>query len=350
MAVIEPHWVYQGRQAHGWFGSGTVPGKDITRGHPDAGDLFAPTSVGNRVDYAARSLFVHLHDRDAKHPTAQFEAATTENLKTAVAAWYGAKNLSRDAFRALLLNPSTNDSTVDRLRNAARRIVEARTSAVLNAGNASLGDAVRRIGLDNWPAYLADAAKRAVAAVDEKDIAGVIKVGAADMPASAPGVAALGLLMLYPYFGRSHAPKAPPAPSPPVIVHQDAPEDGGKSKEATPPQPANPGSSTVPQKGVVITPERRDYILNGKGRGGGHKYGTNKAGKAEFPQGWSDDKIMEEIKSVADDPASSRRIERGRIVIEGTREGIDIRVIVLPDETTVRSAYPTNTPRNPGKN
>jgi hypothetical protein len=250
-----------------------------------------------------------------------------------------------------LLDPSTNDSTVDRLRNAARRIVEARSTAVLNAGNASLGDAVRRIGLDNWPAYLADAAKRAVVAVDEKDIPGVIRVGAADMPASAPGVAALGLLMLYLYFGRSQAPEAPPAPSPPVIVHQDTPGDGGKPKEPPPPHPANPGSSAAPQKGVVITPERRDYILNGKGRGGGHKFGTNKPGKAEFPKGWSDDKIMEQIKSVGDDPASSRRVDTdGRIIIEGTREGIDIRVVVESDGVTVRSAYPTNTPRNPRKN
>jgi hypothetical protein len=246
MAAIEPHWVYQGRQSHGWFGSGTGPGRDVAPANPHYGDLFAPANVGNRVAYAAHSLFVHLSERDAKHPTAKAETATTENLKTAVAAWYGARNLSRDAFRALLLDPSTKNSTVDRLRVATRGFVEARTPEVLNAANAILGDAVRRIGLDNWPAYLADAAKRAVAAVDNKDIPGVIKVGTADLPASMPGLAALGLLMLLLQSGKGQAPKTPPAPAPPIVVHQTP--TGGDEKKAVPPQPqSGPARSANPK-------------------------------------------------------------------------------------------------------
>jgi hypothetical protein len=137
MAAVEPHWVYQGRQSHGWFGSGTGPGRDVAPANPHYGDLFAPANVGNRVAYAAHSLFVHLSERDAKHPTAKAETATTENLKTAVAAWYGARNLSRDAFQALLLDPSTKNSTVDRLPIATRGFVEAHTPEVLNAANGS---------------------------------------------------------------------------------------------------------------------------------------------------------------------------------------------------------------------
>jgi hypothetical protein len=266
MAAIEPHWVYQGRQSHGWFGSGTGPGRDVAPAKPHYGDLFAPANMGNRV---------------------------------AGAAWYGARNLSRDAFRALLLDPSTKNSTVDRLRVATRGFVEARTPEVLNAANAILGDAVRRIGLDNWPAYLADAAKRAVAAVDNKDIPGVIKVGTADLPASMPGLAALGLLMLLLQSGKGQAPKTPPAPAPPIVVHQTP--TGGDEKKAVPPQPqSGPARSANPKPGVQISEEKRRHILTGDpdGEGGGHKFGVGRPGKTEFPESWSDDKIIEEATAV----------------------------------------------------
>jgi hypothetical protein len=84
------------------------------------------------------------------------------------------------------------------------------------------------------------------------------------------------------------------------------------------------------------------------GEGGGHKFGVGRPGKTEFPESWSDDKIIEEAISVGNDPASSRRVDPdGRVVVEGTREGIDIRVVLEPDGITVVTAYPTNTPRNP---
>ncbi len=94
------------------------------------------------------------------------------------------------------------------------------------------------------------------------------------------------------------------------------------------------------------------HILDGDGpgKGGGHRAGTGKSGKSEFPPNWSDDKIKGEISDVATDPNSVRTPQQnGRIKVQGTRDGIDITVIVEPSGRGGRivTGFPTNTPRNP---
>ncbi|WP_422441408.1 RHS repeat-associated core domain-containing protein [Vibrio harveyi] len=97
----------------------------------------------------------------------------------------------------------------------------------------------------------------------------------------------------------------------------------------------------------LASPQRRRHILDGDATGGGHRPGTGKPGKSEFPQGWSDDKIMHEISDIATDPNAIRRNGRGgRTITEGTRNGIDIRVIQERNGDIV-SGFPTNVPRNP---
>lgn len=107
------------------------------------------------------------------------------------------------------------------------------------------------------------------------------------------------------------------------------------------------------EKPNLVEPDRAKHILDGdeKGNGGGHRFGTGRPGKSEFPQSWSDDKILGEISDVATDPASSREPSvhgRGRQVVSGTRDGIDIDVVIESDGTIV-TGYPTNVPRNPWK-
>ena len=77
-----------------------------------------------------------------------FDSARLERLRAAVAAWYGASRLSRDAFRARFLDPYTSDEVVDRLREAARGMVEARTLAALGAAGADLAAAIQKVGVD----------------------------------------------------------------------------------------------------------------------------------------------------------------------------------------------------------
>nr|WP_272872733.1 RHS repeat-associated core domain-containing protein [Photobacterium arenosum] len=97
----------------------------------------------------------------------------------------------------------------------------------------------------------------------------------------------------------------------------------------------------------LASSQRRRHILDGDATGGGHRPGTGKPGKSEFPQNWSDDKIMHEISDVATDPNSVTHAGRGgRMITEGTRDGIDIRVIQERNGDIV-SGFPTNVPRNP---
>lgn len=101
-----------------------------------------------------------------------------------------------------------------------------------------------------------------------------------------------------------------------------------------------------PEK-VEVPPERRDYILNGSESGGGHRFGTGRPQKSEFPQSWDDDRCIDSVVSVAQDPSSqATRQADGRWRVDGERDGVEIRAVVLPDGT-LWTGFPTNTPRNP---
>ena len=97
----------------------------------------------------------------------------------------------------------------------------------------------------------------------------------------------------------------------------------------------------------LATPQRRKHILDGDATGGGHRAGTGNPGKSEFPADWTDDRIMHEISDVATDPNAASRVSRGgRVVSEGTRDGITIRTVVDKDGEII-TGYPTNVRRNP---
>jgi len=97
----------------------------------------------------------------------------------------------------------------------------------------------------------------------------------------------------------------------------------------------------------VTDAQAKEHILEGDATGGGHRPGTGITGKSEFPQGWSDDKILTEISDVATDPESQRDVVGGRTVITGARDGVEIRVIVDNATGRIVTGYPTNIPRNP---
>ena len=94
------------------------------------------------------------------------------------------------------------------------------------------------------------------------------------------------------------------------------------------------------------TPSRRKHVLYGDATGGGHLW-PGLPGKTPFPQDWAADQIMQAISDVAVDPASMITAGRGgRLLITGTRDGVDIRVIV-DARGEIIAGYPINLPRNP---
>ncbi len=104
-----------------------------------------------------------------------------------------------------------------------------------------------------------------------------------------------------------------------------------------------PDSIHVPHERVV-------HILRGDENGGGHAPGTGIPGKSEFPRGWDDARILAATLSVARGPDMVAPTRGGRLRVEGTRDGVLIRVILEPDGDVVTSV-PVSGPgvvRNPG--
>ena len=173
---INDHWIYQGRQSHGWFGTGTAP-KDIDS-PAGTNELFRPSNAGERVDAAAHVLVASVPRTERGLWSYAASDAGRDRLKTAVAAWYGASTLGRDAFRSQFLNPHTSDETVDRLRGAAQGLIEARGHDDLIKATSDLSAAARQIGADRWPHFIAGAARQAQEAVDRGDVPEVVRASA----------------------------------------------------------------------------------------------------------------------------------------------------------------------------
>ena len=145
------------------------------------------------------------------------------------------------------------------------------------------------------------------------------------------------------------------------------PGGGGAAAESCPPRLPEPGPKSGPRragpssgpssgkpgpKGDLVDltdPKARRHILDGDETGGGHRPGTGKPGKSEFPEGWTDEQILHNISDVATDPASTRVTQpNGRVRVDGTRQGVDIRVILDPSEGgRIVTGFPTNLPKNP---
>ena len=219
--TVNESWVHQGRQAHGYFGNGTSPKDDNAAG---VSSLFRPANAGQRVDYAASSLIMHVPRNDRGRWNSAVSDSARANLKTAVAAWYGARLLSRDAFRARFLDPYTSDEMVDHLRSAARGMIEGQTYDDLAKAGENLAAAAQKVGADGWPRFLSNASHQAVAAVSKGNVPGVVRVGAGDDAAGLAGLAFLGLLAIVLGTPRpsisvpSRTPAVPSSPSLPNAV------------------------------------------------------------------------------------------------------------------------------------
>ncbi|HJS86306.1 MAG TPA: hypothetical protein VJ779_12675 [Acetobacteraceae bacterium] len=178
MAIDTGGWVYQGRQAHGWFGTGTKPKPDNdTPPERDPADaaLFDPRNLGQRIDYAAYSAIGFADRQDRHHAAFNPDATARARLRNAMATWYGARRLSPNAFRERFLDPSASDKLVDRLRSAARLAAEARSHAELAQAGAALAGAMQRVGFGNWRRFVRGAEDRAIEAVSQGEVPGVVK-------------------------------------------------------------------------------------------------------------------------------------------------------------------------------
>lgn len=98
----------------------------------------------------------------------------------------------------------------------------------------------------------------------------------------------------------------------------------------------------------LITPDRRVHILYGDATGGGHKFGTGRPCKSEFPQHWDDKTIIKEVELIAaNDNLDWEQQRNGYHVAEQKVGTVEVRVVKDRDNAQVITAYPVNMPRNP---
>jgi Bacterial EndoU nuclease len=83
---------------------------------------------------------------------------------------------------------------------------------------------------------------------------------------------------------------------------------------------------------IRLPPERVRHILDGDRWGGGHRHGTGRPGKAEFPASWDDEQTIGHIMDVARHP-DTRPVwqPNHRWRLRGERDAVDVTVIVKPD-------------------
>jgi len=110
----------------------------------------------------------------------------------------------------------------------------------------------------------------------------------------------------------------------------------------------------------ILSTDQIKHILDGDANGGGHGPGRGISGKTEYPSDWSDEDVIRRTLDVATHPDSTWTIQKGnadtgytkkgelaRWKVEGTREGIDMRVGVEPAGKGIITSFPTNVPKNP---
>ncbi|WP_407690620.1 EndoU domain-containing protein [Rhodophyticola porphyridii] len=95
---------------------------------------------------------------------------------------------------------------------------------------------------------------------------------------------------------------------------------------------------------------RAEHILDGDRTCDGHRAGTGRPGKSEFPPSMSDDEILGVIEEVATngDVRGPTRTPGG-VRVGGVVDGIEIEVVVGPDGG-IRTRWPVSEPsvvRNP---
>lgn len=113
-------------------------------------------------------------------------------------------------------------------------------------------------------------------------------------------------------------------------------------------EPQNSQSVQTKPKNIILTEHARAHILDGDERGGGHRHGTGRPCKSEFPKSWNDEEIIETIKSLAaNDNIEWHQEDNGYYVTENMKDELKIRIVLGRAQQKIITAYPINVRRNP---
>lgn len=84
---------------------------------------------------------------------------------------------------------------------------------------------------------------------------------------------------------------------------------------------------------IHVTGDRARHILDGDpdSDGGGHRHGTGRPGKTEFPKDWPEDLIVSAVEDVGRKPDHVEWQPNGRWRVSGEHDGVRVSAVVLPD-------------------
>lgn len=84
---------------------------------------------------------------------------------------------------------------------------------------------------------------------------------------------------------------------------------------------------------IRLGEDRRQHILDGDSWGGGHRHGTGREGKTEFPPDWDDEKIGTVVLDVARHPDQPPVYQEwnSRWIVAGTRSEVEVSAVVQSD-------------------
>lgn len=107
-----------------------------------------------------------------------------------------------------------------------------------------------------------------------------------------------------------------------------------------------PGVADHPQRPdsarMHLPDDRRRHVLDGDpgGVSGGHRHGTGRPRKTEFPARWDDDSTAGHVLSVARNPdVVEEQQPNGRWRVNGVRDGVTVTAVIEPDGT-IWTAWP----------
>ena len=167
-------WEDQGRQEHGWFGSGTTAKIDKEAGGSADSGLFGAGGLDQRIQAVIFGAVGAFPASARKHAAAQPSAAALERLTGLMKVWGRGARMDMASFAGHFLGRPADDPVAARLHNAAMTANQAQTHAELREAADNLAAAQQMVGLDRWNAFLADAAQRAsdpatIAAIEKSE-------------------------------------------------------------------------------------------------------------------------------------------------------------------------------------
>ena len=151
-------WEDQGRQYHMWFGHGTAPDKD-KRAAPDPS--VTGQSTDDRVVALAYGAIASLPASLRGRAEAQYQHGTLPRLKEAMTAWIKGTRLDQATFASRFFRREADDPIVRNIHSAALGAATATSHDDIRDAAGKVADAIKAVGVDQWPRFVADAAERA---------------------------------------------------------------------------------------------------------------------------------------------------------------------------------------------